>query len=101
MRQLAETKTEVFFTIGSSAVRDTEEGKLRDFAQWMKNHPTAKAEVMGYADAGTGNAEINRKCVLYNALTETCYGRRHNIYFGIYFVNLVKDLLHNLNGVSL
>ncbi len=60
VRQLAETKTEVFFTIGSSAVRDTEEGKLRDFAQWMKNHPTAKAEVMGYADAGTGNAEINR-----------------------------------------
>lgn len=60
MRQLAETKTEVFFTIGSSAVRDTEEGKLRDFAQWMKNHPTAKAEVMGYADAGTGNPEINR-----------------------------------------
>lgn len=60
VRQLAETRTEVFFTIGSSAVRDTEEGKLRDFAQWMKNHPTAKAEVMGYADAGTGNAEINR-----------------------------------------
>ena len=47
------------------------------------------------------NAVINRKCVLYNVLTVTCYGRRNNIYFGIYFVNLVKKLLHNLNGVSL
>lgn len=59
-RQLAETKTEVYFTIGSSAVRDSEDAKLRAFAQWMKDHPTAKAEVMGYADAGTGSAEVNR-----------------------------------------
>ncbi len=59
-KQLAETKTEVFFTIGSSAVTTNEEAKLKQFAQWMKDHPTAKAEVTGYADAGTGSAAINR-----------------------------------------
>ena len=59
-KQLAETKAEIFFTIGSSAVRTSEEAKVKEFAQWMKDHPTAKAEIMGYADAGTGNAEINR-----------------------------------------
>ena len=26
----------------------------------MKQHPSAKAEIMGYADAGTGNPTINR-----------------------------------------
>lgn len=57
---LHETKAEVFFTIGSSAVTGTEEAKLRAFAQWMKDYPSAKAVLTGYADAGTGNAEINR-----------------------------------------
>lgn len=59
-RVLHETKAEVFFTIGSSAVTGTEEAKLRAFAQWMKDYPSAKATLTGYADAGTGNAEINR-----------------------------------------
>ena len=60
-RQLEETKANVFFTIGSSAVSDTEEAKLRTFAQWMKNHPSANATLTGYADAGTGTAELNRQ----------------------------------------
>ncbi len=75
-RVLAETKAEVFFTIGSSAVSNTEDAKLRTFAQWMKDHPTAKAVLTGYADAGTGNAEINRTISekrtarVYKVLTE-------------------------------
>lgn len=58
-KKLEETKIDVFFTIGSSAVSTAEEAKLKDFAQWMKDHPTANAEINGYADAGTGNASIN------------------------------------------
>ena len=33
---------------------------MAEFAEWMKNHPTANAVITGYADAGTGNAGINR-----------------------------------------
>ena len=42
----------------------------------MKDHPTAKAVLTGYADAGTGNAEINRAISekrtarVYKVLTE-------------------------------
>ena len=42
----------------------------------MKDHPTAKAVLTGYADAGTGNAEINRTISekrtarVYKVLTE-------------------------------
>ena len=59
-KKLAETKCEIFFDINSSAVRASEEAKLQAFAEWMKQHPSAKAEIMGYADAGTGNPNINR-----------------------------------------
>ena len=59
VRRLEEKKVEVFFLINSSAVRATEEAKVKELADWMKSHPTATAEVMGYADAGTGNASIN------------------------------------------
>ena len=59
VKKLEEKRVEVFFVINSSAVRDSEESKVKELAEWMKNHPTATAEVMGYADAGTGNATIN------------------------------------------
>ncbi len=60
VKKLAEKRVDIFFKINSSAVSDSEEAKVKDLAQWMKDHPTAKAEVMGYADAGTGTAAINR-----------------------------------------
>lgn len=60
VRTLAEKKVEVFFLINSSAVRASEEAKVKELAEWMKSHPKATAEVMGYADAGTGNATINK-----------------------------------------
>ena len=58
-RKLEEKKVDVFFKINSSAVSTTEEAKVKELAEWMKNHPTATAEITGYADAGTGNATIN------------------------------------------
>ena len=56
----AETKLEVFFDINQTQVTAAEQGKVAEFAEWMKNHPTANAVITGYADAGTGNASINR-----------------------------------------
>ncbi len=50
----------VFFTINSSAVSAAEEAKVANFAQWLKQHPTAKVNLTAYADAGTGNSTINR-----------------------------------------
>lgn len=52
---------EVFFTIGNSEVSQAEEAKVASLAQWLKQHPEAQVSLTGYADAGTGNADINRK----------------------------------------
>ena len=58
---LEEAKVEVFFTISNTTITPTEEAKLSAFANWMKSHPTATATITGYADKGTGNAEINMR----------------------------------------
>lgn len=57
----AETQLEVFFDINQTKVSASEKTKLNDFAKWMKEHPSAKATVVGYADAGTGTSSINRR----------------------------------------
>lgn len=56
----AKTRIEVFFTINSSTMSAAEEKKVADLAAWLKQHPSAQVELVGYADAGTGTAEINR-----------------------------------------
>ena len=33
---------------------------MKKLADWLNSHPEAKADLVGYADAGTGNAQINR-----------------------------------------
>lgn len=52
---------EVFFTINSATIRSTEESKVAELAQWLKEHPNAKASLTAYADAGTGTADVNMK----------------------------------------
>lgn len=52
--------TNVFFRINSSAVNTTEEAKLKELAEWLKAHPNAKAELVGYADAKTGTPSYNQ-----------------------------------------
>jgi len=58
--QPASTKAEIFFGLNSSTVQAAEAGKLAAFAEWLKAHPTAKVKLTAYADAGTGNAVVNR-----------------------------------------
>ena len=50
----------VRFALAKAEVTEDEAAKIAAFAQWLKNHPKAKAEITGYADAGTGNTGINR-----------------------------------------
>ena len=58
--QVQMKRADVFFKINSSAVNASEEAKLQVLAEWMKNHPNAKIEVTGYADAQTGTASYNK-----------------------------------------
>lgn len=57
----AKTRVEVFFGRGKSSVTASEEAKVAKLAGWLKDHPTATAELTGYADKGTGNANINMR----------------------------------------
>lgn len=60
-RQLAETSVEVFFGLAKTEPVGAEADKVARFAEWLRQHPTAKATVKGYADAGTGNPTINKR----------------------------------------
>ena len=60
-KQVVTKRIEVFYKINSSKPSETEESKLRKLAEWLKQHPEAQVELVGYADAGTGNASINMR----------------------------------------
>ena len=69
-------RRDVFFLINKSNIRETEAGKIKDVADYLKEHKDAKVNVVGYADAGTGNDRINdrlakqRADVIVKALIE-------------------------------
>jgi outer membrane protein OmpA-like peptidoglycan-associated protein len=49
----------VFFLLDSYAVRDNQMSKLNQAADYLKNHPGAKLELVSYSDAKTGTAAYN------------------------------------------
>lgn len=53
-------RIDIFFVINSATPSRKEELKVRELADWLKSHPKIKVDLTGYADAGTGNASINR-----------------------------------------
>ncbi len=59
VKPIEKIRRDIFFTINSFKVRDTEAEKIKDIADYLQAHPNAKVEVTGYADAGTGNNRIN------------------------------------------
>jgi outer membrane protein OmpA-like peptidoglycan-associated protein len=69
-------RRDVFFLINKYNIRETEAGKIKDVADYLKEHKDAKVNVVGYADAGTGNDRINdrlakqRADVIVKALIE-------------------------------
>ena len=40
-------------------IRDTEAQKVQDIADYLKQYSNATVNIVGYADAGTGNDKIN------------------------------------------
>lgn len=52
-------RRDVFFTINSTRIDPTEDQKLDEIASFLKLNPQAKVTITGYADKGTGNAQIN------------------------------------------
>ena len=61
---VVETKVEpirrdVFFIINKFNIEESEASKIKDIAEYLKENPKAKVQVTGYADAGTGNDQIN------------------------------------------
>jgi outer membrane protein OmpA-like peptidoglycan-associated protein len=52
-------RRDVFFLINKTNIRPSEAQKVKDIADYLNAHPTAKVMITGYADAGTGNNRIN------------------------------------------
>ena len=52
-------RRDIFFVINKTIIRESEESKVKDVADYLAKYPNAKVQVTGYADAGTGNDKIN------------------------------------------
>jgi outer membrane protein OmpA-like peptidoglycan-associated protein len=60
-------RRDIFFVINKSIIRDSEEQKVKDIVDYMRQNQTAKVMVTGYADAGTGNDKINDRLAAQRA----------------------------------
>ena len=63
----APLQKEVFFVINKYDIRDAEAGKVKEIANYLNEHKDAKVNVVGYADAGTGNDKINDRLAAQRA----------------------------------
>ena len=54
-------RSHVTFAIGRTAITPSQEMNVQAVANYLKENPDAKASVTGYADSGTGTAEINQR----------------------------------------
>ena len=60
-------RRDVFFLINSWVIDDVQSAKIREIADYMAKYPEAKVTVDGYADAGTGNDQINDRLAAQRA----------------------------------
>ncbi len=51
----------VYFTISVSQIMGEEKDKVKNIADYLKKYPEATVQVTGYADKGTGNADLNMR----------------------------------------
>ena len=51
----------IFYAICMSDPKDVGKGQLQKVANFMRQHKDAKIQIVGYADEGTGNPQINKK----------------------------------------
>jgi len=52
-------RREIFFNINTFTIKKADEQKVKDIVDFLNQHPAAKVTVEGYADKGTGNANVN------------------------------------------
>ena len=74
-------RIDVFFEINKWEIRPSEAVKVKQMAEYLQKYPKAKVKMTGYADAGTGNNEINDKLAAERA-------------------NVVREALINQYGIS-
>ncbi|MBQ8988562.1 MAG: OmpA family protein [Prevotella sp.] len=60
-------RRDIFFLINKTNIRESEQQKVQDVAEYMRANQTAKVVVTGYADAGTGNDKINDRLAAQRA----------------------------------
>lgn len=60
-------RRDVFFTINKYNVSKAEQVKVDEIVAYLNEHPEAKVDVTGYADAGTGNNTINDRLAAQRA----------------------------------
>ena len=60
-------RRDIFFLINKTNIRESEQQKVKDVADYLNKYPKAKVTVNGYADAGTGNDRINDRLAAQRA----------------------------------
>lgn len=58
-KKVEKIERNIFFGINTNAISETEEAKVKELADYLQKHGSAKIDITGYADAGTGNDAIN------------------------------------------
>ena len=54
-------KQNIFFALNSTRIQNDQQAKIASLVEYLKQYPTAKVTVTGYADVNTGNAKINSR----------------------------------------
>lgn len=56
-----EMRTEFFYDIRETVISQGEKGKFNQLVKFLKENPDTKVSIVGYADAGTGNDQLNTR----------------------------------------
>ena len=62
-------RRDIFFSINTSTITESEQVKIDEVAKYMNDNPKAKVKVTGFSDAGTGTDAINDKLAAKRAAT--------------------------------
>ena len=68
-KEKEEIRRDIHFKINSSVVNQAGKDKIKELADFMKNHEDAKLTIVGYADKNTGTAAYNKRISERRALS--------------------------------
>lgn len=84
----------IHFDLNSSAIKASEESKVKAVAEWLNSNPTGKVELVGYADMQTGNATLNMKLSKKRADAVTnCLVKKYGIAADRLFISAKGDTM--------